>query len=79
MKKHFRLLIHHIIDGLVIVGTDGLIRLANPAAEQLFHRTSEELTGTAFGFPVTENRTTEKEIVSDHGRLTTVEMRVVAI
>ena len=79
MKKHFRLLIQHIIDGVVIVGTDGLIRFTNPAAEQLFQRTSEQLLGAPFGFPVTENRTTEIEIVSENGRSTPVEMRVVAI
>ncbi len=78
-KKHFRLLIHHIIDGVVIVGTDGLIRFTNPAAEQLFQRTSEQLLGAPFGFPVTENRTTEIEILSENGRSTPVEMRVVPI
>ena len=78
-EQHFRLLIHHIIDGVVIVGTDGLIRFTNPAADQLFQRTSAELTGTPFGFPVTENRTSEIEIMSEHGRPTPVEMRVVPI
>ncbi|MDH4195319.1 MAG: response regulator [Nitrospirota bacterium] len=78
-EKHFRLLIHHISDGVVIVGKNGLIRFANPAAEQLFQRTSEQLTGSPFGFPITENRATEIEISSEHGRPTPVEMRVVPI
>ncbi|MDH5700335.1 MAG: response regulator [Nitrospirota bacterium] len=78
-EKHFRLLIHHIIDGVVIIGTDGLIRFTNPAAEQLFQRTSEQLMGAPFGFPVTENRTAEIEILSEGGGQTPVEMRVVPI
>lgn len=79
MKQQFRLLIHHIIDGVIIVGTDGLIRFTNPAAEQLFQRTSDQLIGVPFGFPVTGNRTTEIEIFDDNGRSTPVEMRVVPI
>jgi two-component system, cell cycle sensor histidine kinase and response regulator CckA len=78
-EKHFRLLIHYIIDGVVLIGTDGLIRFTNPAADQLFQRTSEQLTGSPFGFPVTENRTTEIEISHEHGQSTPVEMRVVPI
>ena len=78
-EKHFHLLIHHIVDGVVIVGTDGSIRFTNPAAEQLFHRTSEQLTGAPFGFPVTGNHTTEIEILSENGQSTPVEMRVVPI
>ncbi len=78
-EKHFRLLIHHIIDGVVIVGTDGLIRFANPAAEQLFDCAPEQLIGAPFGFPVTHNRTTELEISNESGQTTPVEMRVVAI
>jgi two-component system, cell cycle sensor histidine kinase and response regulator CckA len=78
-KKHFRPLIDHIIDGVIIIGTDGLIRFTNPAAEHLFQRTSEQLIGVPFGFPVTENRTTEIEIIDDSGRSTPVEMRVVPI
>ena len=74
MKKHFRLLVQHIIDGIVIVGTDGLIRFTNPAAEQLFQQTSEQLIGTPFGFAVTEHRTTEIDIVGEHGRSTPVEL-----
>jgi len=78
-EKHFRLLIHHIIDGVVIVGTDGLIRFTNPAAERLFQRISEQLIGAPFGFPVTENRTSEINILNEHGQPTPVEMRVVPI
>jgi PAS domain S-box-containing protein len=79
MKKHFRLLIQHMIDGVVIVGTDGRIRFTNPAAEQLFQRKSEQLIGSPFGFPVAENRTTEIEIQAGNGQPTPVEMRVVPI
>jgi two-component system, cell cycle sensor histidine kinase and response regulator CckA len=78
-ETHFHLLIQHIIDGVVIVGTDGLIRFTNPAAEHLFQRTSEQLTGAPFGFPVAENQTTEIEILGKNGQPTPVEMRVVPI
>jgi len=78
-EKHFRLLIHHIIDGVVIIGIDGLIRFTNPAAEELFQRTSAQLLGAPFGFPVTENQTTEIEILGEGGGRASVEMRVVPI
>ncbi|MDR4459586.1 MAG: response regulator [Nitrospirales bacterium] len=66
-------------DGILVIGHDGLIRFSNPAAEQLFQRTSEQLIGSPFGFPVPVNRTTEIEIMSAPGQPTPVEMRVVPI
>ncbi|MEE9231921.1 MAG: response regulator [Nitrospirales bacterium] len=77
--KHFRLLIQHMSDGVVIIGTDGLIRFTNPAAEQLFQQTSQELHESPFAFPILKSGTTEIEIVAKSGRSTSVEMRVVPI
>ncbi len=76
---HSRLLINHMRDGVVIVGTDGLIRLTNPAAEHLFHQTFQELLGQPFAFPLHPDRTTEIEIVNPSGTATPVELQVVPI
>jgi signal transduction histidine kinase len=61
-------------DGLLLVGTDGLIRYANPAAETLFQRAPGTLTGQPFGLPhVVGIR--DIELVRADGSLRTVEMR----
>lgn len=79
LERQSSIILQSSSDGILVVGNDGLIRFSNPAAEQLFQRTSEELIGSPFGFPIPVNRTTEIEIMSESGRPTPVEMRVVPI
>jgi signal transduction histidine kinase len=62
-----RAIIERLPDGIVIVDTHGTIRFANPAAERLFDRTSDDLVGTSFGFPVVVGETTEIDIVQRGG------------
>ncbi len=71
----FRRVITSSADGIVVVGTDGLIRFANPAAGTLFGRTAQEMVGRLFGFPLGEG--VELEILGDNGEKNTVEMRIV--
>lgn len=68
--------LHDIIrqncDAMIVVDESGLIRLANPAAEDLFG--SQQLTGENFGYPVQADTTTELTILGrDEPRL--AEMR----
>ena len=73
-----RAIIERLPDGIVIVDTHGNIRFANPAAERLFDRSSEDLFGTSFGFPVVVGETTEIDIVQrGGGGVVFAELRVV--
>jgi signal transduction histidine kinase len=73
-----RAIIERLPDGIVIVDTHGNIRFANPAAERLFDRSSEDLCGTSFGFPVVVGETTEIDIVQPGGAgVVFAELRVV--
>jgi signal transduction histidine kinase len=64
-------------DGIVIVGLDGTIRFANPAAERLFGRSADELLATTFGFPLVAGESAEIEVVRPGGEMVSVELRVV--
>jgi signal transduction histidine kinase len=63
-------------DGLLVVDADGIVRYANPAAEELFQRASGSLTGEPFGLPHVAGLR-DIELVLDDGSLRTVEMRAV--
>src|SRR4051812_18812143 len=62
-----RAIIERLPDGIVVVDRIGMIRFANPAAARLFDRHSEDLVGSAFGFPVVVGETTEIDIVQRGG------------
>jgi signal transduction histidine kinase len=64
-------------DGVIIVGRDGVIRFANPAAEQLFGRSVTQLVGSEFGFATVAGETTEVDVVRPGGAIVCVELRVV--
>ena len=75
-----RAIIERLPDGIVIVDSSGKIRFANPAAERLFDRSTDELVGTDFGFPVVVGETTEIDIVQRRGGgVVYAELRVVEI
>src|ERR1043165_9368108 len=75
-EARFRNIIDNNGDAIVVVGTDGIVRYANAAAEQMFRRGPHELQGTAFGFPLTAGKTTEVDVVADGGTIRPAEMRV---
>src|SRR5512142_742944 len=64
-------------DGVIIVGLDGVIRFANPAAERLFNRPLVQLIGTEFGFPTVAGETTEVDVLRPSGETINVELRTV--
>ena len=73
-----RAIIERLPDGIVIIDSHGTIRFANPAAERLFDRSTDELVGTSFGFPVVVGETTEIDIVQrGGGGVVYAELRVV--
>ncbi|WP_190822676.1 PAS domain-containing sensor histidine kinase [Saccharopolyspora pogona] len=65
-------------DGIVAVDEQGIIRLANPAAEALFARATGDLVGSAFGAPTVVHQTSEIDLIRPDGRARVVEMRVTA-
>ncbi len=70
-------LIIHNADAIVVLNRKGVIRFANPAAEAMFGRPAEELIGTAFGFPLVEENSTEIDIICCGGERRVAEMRLV--
>jgi signal transduction histidine kinase len=63
LQDSVRQIVDCLADGVVIVSDEGVIRFANPAAERLFGRSSAELVGREFGFPLSSADPAEIEIV----------------
>jgi signal transduction histidine kinase len=78
-EEQLRSIIEQLADGIVIVGDNGVIRFANPAAERLFGRSVQSLIGTDFGFPIARAEATEVDVVRPGGETITAELRVVEI
>ena len=74
-----RQIVERLPDGIVIVGEDGRIRFANPAAETLFGRNSRELVGQDFGHALAPGEHTEIEVVRRDGHTVVAELRLVRI
>ncbi len=68
-------IVDRLADGIVIVGNDGCIRFANPTAEALFGRASDELVGQEFGYPLSSTEGTEIEILRRGQGVIVVELR----
>ena len=76
-QARLRFIVERMADGVVVVGLDGRIRFANPAAEALFGRTANDLGETHFGFPAVVGDTTEIDVVRPGGTTVLAELRVV--
>ena len=74
-----RTLIEANADAILVVDLEGIVLLANPAAEELFGAGADELAGAPFGRPVTGGDTTEVEVRRPGLPVRTAEMRVVDI
>ncbi|HEY2065475.1 MAG TPA: ATP-binding protein [Gemmatimonadaceae bacterium] len=72
-----RQIVDRLADGIVVVGADGLIRLANPAAQRLFDRSAKDLVGQEFGYPLATGDATEIEIVRRGRGVVVAELRIV--
>jgi signal transduction histidine kinase len=76
-QNGLRSIVERMADGVIIVGLDGIIRFANPAAEHLFGRPAADLKGRDLGFPVVVGDRAEVEVVRPQGHTVTAELRVV--
>jgi diguanylate cyclase (GGDEF)-like protein/PAS domain S-box-containing protein len=70
----FHALVEKNSDSLLVVGQDGRIRYANPAAEILFYAAPGELTGKLFGHPIRAGEISEIDVAHSNRRKTTAEM-----
>ena len=77
-QQRFKNIIEKNADGILIVDQEGYVQFANPAAEALFGRLVEELTGKVFGFPLIAGETAELDILRPNKTQAVVKMRVVA-
>jgi signal transduction histidine kinase len=78
-QRQLRSIVAQLADGIVIVGADGLVRFANPAAEHLFGRSIRDLLDTEFGYPVATSQATPIDVVRPGGATVAAELRVVDI
>ena len=72
---HLKHLINNSPDGALIIDYDGDVVFANPAAEKLFGRYGDTLTGKPFGFPVVDSDRTELDILHADGTMSVAAMR----
>ncbi|MEO3822150.1 ATP-binding protein [Actinomadura sp. B10D3] len=68
-------LVSALAEGLVAVDDQGVIRVCNPAAQELLGRPASELIGSPFGHPLVGGRSTEIDLVQPGGGTRVVEMR----
>ena len=78
-QTSLRTIVERMVDGIVVATLEGVIRFANPAAEQLFGRSSHELVGTQIGFPAVAGERAEIEVVRAGGTPVAAELRSVDI
>lgn len=76
-REQLRNLIERNADAIVVVDQSGVVRFANPAAEQLFRQSAQELVGAPLGMPVVVGEITEVDIVGQGDVTGVAEMRVV--
>ena len=76
-EQRLRAIVDRLADGVVLLDGNGTIKFANPAAEELFGRTIEELAGSDLGFPSMLGDAGEIEVVRPGGAAVTAELRVV--
>jgi len=72
----WRGLIERSHDGVLVVGAEGRVCYANPAAATLLGWSVEQLIGSMFGYPLCEGAPTQVEIGRANAPSLTVEMRL---
>jgi PAS domain S-box-containing protein len=78
-ERQMRDLVNYNLDGILVVGLDGVTLFANPAACTLLNRPLASLLDVEIGLPLSGADYTEIEIRHPDGSLATVEMRVHSI
>ncbi len=76
-EASLRQLILSNADGMVVTDSQGTVLFVNPAAERILGRTSYELLGRSFEFPLTPGQRQELEVEVGEGERIVAEMQVV--
>jgi signal transduction histidine kinase/CheY-like chemotaxis protein len=76
-QSEIRFLVEKNADGILVVGENGIVLFANPAAEQIFGRTADLLVGSPIGIPFIARDISEITIHRPGGDQIDAEMRVV--
>jgi signal transduction histidine kinase/CheY-like chemotaxis protein len=76
-QAEIRFLVEKNADGIIVVDDAGTVLFANPAAEQIFGRSSDLLIGSPIGIPLIGGDTTEISIHRRGGDQIDAEIRVV--
>ncbi len=79
LENRFRTVLSHVVDAILIVSRDGVVKLANPAARRLLGGLYDNPVGRQFPYPATPGATTELQIETSPTEMRTAEMRVTAV
>jgi len=75
VEQQMRELVNYNLDGILVIGMDGIALFANPAACSLLNRPLEAILDQEIGLPLSGEDYTEIEIHRPDGTSRTVEMR----
>lgn len=75
-QRIMRSIFEHNADGIIVVDSNGIVRMVNQAAEALFDRPKEALLNQPFGFPIVSVEKAEIDILQRDGGVISAEMRV---
>ncbi|MGB6064685.1 MAG: sigma 54-interacting transcriptional regulator [Desulfomonilaceae bacterium] len=75
-RASFSSIVEKSADGIFVLGNDGSVLYANPAATELMGKSGEELLGTYLPLPAVPGERTELEIAHGEGATGTGEIRV---
>jgi len=76
-QTEFAILVEKNADGIIVVDERGTVLFTNPAAQEIFGRTSKELAGTHIGVPIVAGETSEIAIRRPSGDYVETEIRAV--
>jgi response regulator RpfG family c-di-GMP phosphodiesterase/PAS domain-containing protein len=79
LNKRLSSIITQSADGILVVNQNGEVLFANPTAEQMLGRQTNELVGQIFGFPIWTNDTVELDLVRQDKKPIQADMRVIEI
>ena len=78
-RENLNKIVMNDIDAIFVLNVDFHIVFVNPAAEKMLHKTSDQLVGQPFNYPVSPHQMREIEIINDLGETVIVESNAVDI
>ncbi len=76
-QAEIKFLVNQSADGVVVLAEDGIVLFVNPAAEDIFGRSNDELVGAPLGIPIVAGETTEITVLRPSGHQVDTEIRTV--